>query len=90
MTALGLIRSDLEGSLPTYMMPTLLKVLKDEEELPCTVIGKPEKKEILRIYFGSENGVQVEDYPPEVESCPIPKPGEATKPWDWDGRQFEH
>lgn len=72
------------------MMPTLLKVLKDEEELPCTVIGKPEKKEILRIYFGSENGVQVEDYPPEVESCPIPKPGEATKPWDWDGRQFEH
>ncbi|DAA77519.1 TPA_exp: Adenylate-forming enzyme AfeA [Trichophyton benhamiae CBS 112371] len=89
-TTLGLIRSDLEGSLPTYMMPTLLKLLKDGEEWPSTVIGKPEKKEILRIYFGSTNGAPVENYPPEVESCPIPKPGEATKPWDWDGRQFEH
>ncbi|EFE37943.1 adenylate-forming enzyme AfeA [Trichophyton verrucosum HKI 0517] len=90
MTTLGLIRSDLEGTLPTYMMPTLLKLLKDEEELPSTVIGKPAKKEILRIYFGSVNGALVENYPPEVESCPVPKPGEATKPWDWDGRQFEH
>ncbi|EGD95906.1 hypothetical protein TESG_03369 [Trichophyton tonsurans CBS 112818] len=91
MTTLGLIRSDLEGSLPAYMMPTLLKVLKHEEELPCTVAGKPKKKEILSIYFGSVNGAQVENYPPEIETCHVLQPGEAeaTKPWDWDARQFE-
>ncbi|EGE01249.1 hypothetical protein TEQG_00302 [Trichophyton equinum CBS 127.97] len=76
---------------PAYMMPTLLKVLKHEEELPCTVAGKPKKKEILSIYFGSVNGAQVENYPPEIETCHVLQPGEAeaTKPWDWDARQFE-
>lgn len=87
---LSLIRSDLEDSLATCMLPALLRILTDEEELPCTATGKLIKKEILKIYFGSTDGAQVDSYPPGIERCELPKPGEQmAKPWDWGGLQCE-
>lgn len=88
-TSLARIRSDLQISLAPFMLPTLLRILKDEEQLPHTVSGKPIKRQILEDYFGSTDGAQPRVYPPGVERCEWERPAEGMmKPWDWGGLQM--
>lgn len=85
---LARIRSDLQSSLAPFMLPTLLRILMGEEELPRTTSGKPIKRQILEIYFGSTDGSHAKNDLPGVERCSRPMPGEAEiKPWDWCGLQ---
>ncbi|KAF4504454.1 hypothetical protein G6O67_007904 [Ophiocordyceps sinensis] len=78
------IRSDLRYSLAPYKLPTLLRILKDGEDLPRTVSGKPIKRQILNLYFGSTDGAQPKTDPPGVERCGWEA---AIKPWDFCGLQ---
>ncbi|PIG79525.1 hypothetical protein AARAC_000449 [Aspergillus arachidicola] len=83
------VRSDLSKYLPTYMLPALLRVLKDTEEIPRTISQKPIKKLILRDFFGVTDYWSIENPTPGVETCGnLPPQREATtRPWDWCGLQ---
>lgn len=85
---LARIRHDLEGSLAYYMMPVLLRILSEEEDVPVTVSGKPVKGQILKDYFGSVGGIPAEIMPPGVEVYTFQETAETkTKTWDWCGLQ---
>lgn len=46
------IREDLAArNMVSYKLPTLLRVLRDDEQVPLTASGKALKKESLRKYF---------------------------------------
>lgn len=87
---LSRIRSDLGGSLALFMMPLVLRIIKDGEELPRTVSGKPIKRQILKNYFGTTDWFPAGDLSPGVEycGCTMPTIDEAeAKPWDFGGLQ---
>lgn len=51
-TTLKQIRDDLSATnLPSYKLPTLLRVLQNEEQVPVTSSDKVLKKECLRKFF---------------------------------------
>lgn len=83
------IRSDLSDQHPTYMLPVLLRVLQDGEEVPLTVSQKPIRNEIVKKYFLVGDYWSVEKPTPGVE-CGDNEPegrehiGAA---WDWAGLQ---
>ncbi|KAE8141864.1 hypothetical protein BDV38DRAFT_278647 [Aspergillus pseudotamarii] len=64
------IRKDLAAAnLVAYKLPPLLRVLRDEEQVPQTTSGKILKKEALRKYFNI-SGFMPKDYAVEgVEYC---------------------
>lgn len=86
---LSRIRSDLSETLPTYMLPMLLRIMDDEEEVPRTVSQKPIKKKILEQFFGVTDYWSFDSPTPRVESWGnAPEQVEAkTRPWDWCGLQ---
>lgn len=91
------IRFALRDMLPVYMQPFVLRILKEDEVLPCTPSGKFVKKKILADYFGGGGWDSAHSQPPAVEiwdSIPSVEnwgctPGmEGTyKAWDWGGLQ---
>ncbi|KAH7140347.1 hypothetical protein B0J13DRAFT_637862 [Dactylonectria estremocensis] len=84
------IRSDLRGKLPQYMLPIVVRILKDDENFSRTASGKCIKPKVLREYFGTTEWFSVDDLPPGVEYCgsTVPMIVEAeTRPWDWSGIQ---
>ncbi|CAM1509752.1 Fc.00g000870.m01.CDS01 [Cosmosporella sp. VM-42] len=87
--SLARIRLDLMGGLPTYMLPVLLRILSDEEDVPRTVSQKPIKKRILQELFGITDYWSVDNPNPKVESWGNqPEQIQAkTRPWDWCGLQ---
>ncbi|KAH7128998.1 hypothetical protein EDB81DRAFT_808572 [Dactylonectria macrodidyma] len=87
---LSKIRSDLRANLPQYMLPILLRILKDGEDFSRTVSGKFIKPKVLKESFGTTEWFLVNDLPTGVEYCgsTVPMIIEAeTKPWDWSGIQ---
>ena len=74
---------------PSHMLPALLGVLKDTEEIPRTISQKPIEKLILRDFFGVTDYWSIENPTPGVESCGnLPPQSEATtRPGDWCGLQ---
>ncbi|KAM4055712.1 AMP-binding enzyme [Hirsutella rhossiliensis] len=85
---LARIRCDLAASLAAYMLPTLLRVLKEDEELPRTASGKLLKRQILRDYFGNADGMPACRVPADVEQCARSRLiWEGSKPWDGSGLQ---
>lgn len=83
------IRSDLRGVVPTFMLPTLLRVMHEQELLPLTVSGKPIKKQIVKHYFGTMDWFPSNTPPEGVEYCSSAPSilEEDPKPWDWCGVQ---
>jgi malonyl-CoA/methylmalonyl-CoA synthetase len=87
---LAKIRADLKDSLPPYMLPAILSIMKGHDELPRTVSGKTIKKEALRKFLSHDDWSSTEGLPSGIEyyGCTMPKMVEAeTKPWDWCGLQ---
>ncbi|KJZ74545.1 hypothetical protein HIM_06141 [Hirsutella minnesotensis 3608] len=87
---LARIRSDLSASLPLYMLPCVLRLLKEGEHLPRTHSGKLIKKDILKEYFGNADGLPTSGVSPDinVEQCAWPNlVWEGSKPWDGGGLQ---
>jgi malonyl-CoA/methylmalonyl-CoA synthetase len=64
---LALIRSDLEAKLAHFMLPTLLRILGDDESLPVTISGKVVRREALRQFFGVTEGISETRLPCNVE-----------------------
>ena len=65
------------SSLPVYKYPTLLRLLKGEEQLPMSRNGKLSKKEARKRFFENRIGVEVWDLN-TADDFP-------SKPWDWAG-----
>lgn len=86
---LARIRSDLREGLPSYMLPAILRILKDGEEIPRTVSGKAIKKAVRKEYFATTEWWPHNNPPPEVEYWGnVPQVTEADmRPWDWSGMQ---
>ncbi|KJZ72286.1 hypothetical protein HIM_08327 [Hirsutella minnesotensis 3608] len=87
--SLARIRDDLSGSLPTYMLPLLLHILGDDEQVPHTVSQKPIKRRMRKMFFGVDDFWSPELPSPGVEfwdDFSDQVKGEA-RPWDWSGLQ---
>ena len=87
---LSRIRTDLTGRLAPFMLPAVLRILGEGEELPRTLSGKPIKKKILLDCFGVKDWFRAEEMPREVQywGCDPPVVAEAdVKPWDLGGLQ---
>lgn len=90
LTTLTRIRADLAGSLAPFMLPTVLSVLREGQELPRTHSGKVVKENVLRDCLGVTEWFSAEAVAPEVEfwGCDLPKVDEAeAKLWDCGGMQ---
>jgi malonyl-CoA/methylmalonyl-CoA synthetase len=85
---LAKIRADLSSTLSTYMLPTLLRIMKDGEEVPRTTSQKPIKKRIVKEFFAADCW-SADEPTPGVESWGNqPDQVEAkTRAWDWCGLQ---
>lgn len=83
------IRTDLSNrNVPLYMLPVVLKTLKEGEPLPRNVSAKPMKRDILARYFDSVGGIPPSSLPIGVERFDLPKTGNSRiQPWDWCGMQ---
>lgn len=86
---LARLRTDMNETLPKWMLPVLVKILEPGEEMPQTVSQKPIKKQIIKACFGVDESWSAENEVPGVEYWgSMPSPEEAdTKPWDWQGLQ---
>ncbi|KAF3491791.1 uncharacterized protein GIQ15_01308 [Arthroderma uncinatum] len=84
------IRRDLtEMKVEQYKLPTLLRVLKDDEIIPRTTTDKVIRKKVLEIFFPQSADCRVEDLPKEVLAWDIKndKKAGSTGLWDWAGAQ---
>ncbi|PHH90399.1 hypothetical protein CDD83_3813 [Cordyceps sp. RAO-2017] len=83
------LHADLDDTLPAYMRPYLLRILKDGEEVPCTASQKPIRSEMLRRFFGVMDFWNSDTASPEVEVwherfAPADRiEGANPRPWDW-------
>jgi malonyl-CoA/methylmalonyl-CoA synthetase len=86
---LARIRADLAGVLAAYMLPVVLRILQEGEQLPRTHSGKPIKSRILGELLGTTKWFPAHDLPEGVEYCGCkPVIDEKTaRPWDWAGMQ---
>lgn len=87
--SLARIRSDLMQSLSMYMLPAILRILKDGEEIPRNISGKVVKAAVRRELFATTDWWPHSNPPAEVEYWGNMPPifEAATRPWDWCGVQ---
>jgi hypothetical protein len=74
----------IEKQLPAFKLPSLLRVIPHGEALPASDSGKPSKKKMEGVYFGSGSGA-VESGEVEVWDFRT-KEDFPERPWDWEGR----
>ncbi|KAJ6000799.1 hypothetical protein N7481_001208 [Penicillium waksmanii] len=65
---LQVLRKDLASHLPAFQLPTVLRVLGDQEHIPRTISGKVARQEANTLYF-PQNAVDpsLENLPQEVQ-----------------------
>lgn len=83
---LGAIRNALSDKLEQYKLPTALRQLAPDEEIPATAIGKVIRRRVVQQFFAPAGDYQVA---PGVEIWDITtkQPQEKVKAWDWAGLQ---
>jgi acyl-CoA synthetase (AMP-forming)/AMP-acid ligase II len=81
---LATIREALSDKLAQYKLPTALRVLGPDEEIPATVIGKVIRRKVVQRYFASGGTYEL---PANVEVWDINQKPENPKAWDWAGLQ---
>lgn len=73
---LARIRADLQADLDVTMLPTILRLLGPQEELPRTATGKPIKYQVMEDFFYAgdcgRDWFAVGNPPPGVEFCGMP------------------
>lgn len=78
---LARIRADLGANLDVTMLPTVLRLLGPQEELPRTATGKPIKRQVIEDFFYAgdcgRDWFSVGNPPPGVEFCGMPVPETA-------------
>ncbi|KAK2743071.1 hypothetical protein FQN57_005027 [Myotisia sp. PD_48] len=83
------IRRDLtlDRGVRTGSLPTMLRVLREDERIPRTDAGKPLRKQIAKLFFPGISEMKLMSIP-EVEVWDFTKNGARTeKPWDWAAMQ---
>jgi malonyl-CoA/methylmalonyl-CoA synthetase len=81
--SLDQLRSDLSNSLPAYTLPTKLRLLDNDEQLPRTISYKIQRKQTAQSLFGDRataERVQVWATLQDGKDRPV-------KAWDWAGLQ---
>lgn len=84
------VRQDLtELKVAQYKLPTLLRVLKDDDVIPRTTTDKVIRKKVIQIFFPQSADCKVEDLPKEVLVWDLKndKNAESTGLWDWAAAQ---
>lgn len=78
------LRCHLRASLPMFMLPTALRILKDGEEIPRTLSMKVIKGKAVEKYFLPTKTSQLYN---DVETWDPTKTEDIwpQKPWDWGG-----
>jgi malonyl-CoA/methylmalonyl-CoA synthetase len=79
---LGKLRKDLAAVLAIYKLPTVLRVVDSDEELPRSPEGKLSRNPALQRFFPTENGEllgKVEVWNLGVEEMT------TNRAWDWGG-----
>ncbi|KAM5475932.1 hypothetical protein MauCBS54593_000614 [Microsporum audouinii] len=82
--SLRFLRTSLATKLPAFMLPTVLRILQEGEELPRTVSNKVIKAKVIEQYFPLSDSWK---FPAEVELWrhDVSDNGRPRKPWDWGG-----
>ncbi|EEQ30582.1 acyl-CoA synthetases/AMP-acid ligases II [Microsporum canis CBS 113480] len=82
--SLRFLRTSLATKLPAFMLPTVLRILQEGEELPRTVSNKVIKAKVIEQYFPLADSWK---FPAEVELWrhDVSDNGRPRKPWDWGG-----
>lgn len=83
-THLQTLRSHLATALPIFMLPTVLRILRDGEEIPRTVSLKVIRRKAAELYFPLSVSWEL---PTDVEVWDVVKSldGPPLKAWDWAG-----
>lgn len=75
------VRADLQAVLNVSSLPTLLRILGPQEDLPRTATGKPIKYQVMEDFFYAgdcgRDWFAVENPPQNVEFCGMPILGAA-------------
>lgn len=82
--SLALIRESLAVHLPVYMLPTALRVLSDEEDIPRTASHKAIRPKVIEQYFPLNESGEIVD---SAELWDLNQ-NEITGPrklWEWGG-----
>ncbi|KAE8309938.1 hypothetical protein BDV41DRAFT_590813 [Aspergillus transmontanensis] len=81
---LQLLRESLAAELPVYMLPTALRVLGEDEEIPRTASHKVIRSKAIEQYFPlTESGAIAE--PVELLDLGKSEPSGPRKIWEWGG-----
>lgn len=84
------VRRDLtELKVAQYKLPTLLRILKDDDVIPRTTTDKVIRKKVIQTFFPQSADCKVEDLPKEVLVWDLKndKNAESTGLWDWAAAQ---
>lgn len=79
------IRSDLENELPAYQLPTVLRVLKQHEEVPRTWSDKLAMKKVVQKFFPQDSNDRLYDEATEVLDVSEFMRAKTSKLWDLSG-----
>lgn len=81
------IRTDLAVNLATYKLPTVLRILTDDEQFPMTTSNRLKIQDALKIYFPQTANESVKDFPVEVEVCDFTQEvlDRPARQWEWSG-----
>jgi malonyl-CoA/methylmalonyl-CoA synthetase len=80
---LGFLRDQLAPALPAYMLPTMLRILLDQDEIPRTVSLKVKRRQTVEKYFGLSDDLKL---PVDVERWDAQLPnGENQHSGIWGG-----
>ncbi|KAL4748746.1 hypothetical protein BDW72DRAFT_195488 [Aspergillus terricola var. indicus] len=85
-SCLKFLQDNLAASLPAYMLPTMLRVLQDREEIPRSDSLKVLRRQAVEQYFALSDDMKL---PLDVE-CRCVDQDVLTRPpkaWDWGGLQ---
>jgi malonyl-CoA/methylmalonyl-CoA synthetase len=82
---LGFLRDQLAPALPAYVLPTILRVLQDSDEIPRTASLKVLRRKAVEKYFALSDGLEL---PVDIERWDYQiQPGEVqhSRIWGWAG-----
>ncbi|KAE8342967.1 hypothetical protein BDV24DRAFT_149942 [Aspergillus arachidicola] len=82
--SLQLLRESLAAELPVYMLPTALRVLGEDEEIPRTASHKVIRSKAIEQYFPLTESGEIAE-PVELWDLGKSEPSGPRKIWEWGG-----
>ncbi|KAM0405808.1 hypothetical protein ACHAQC_000897 [Fusarium culmorum] len=79
------IRDDLSDDLPAYQLPTILRILRQDEDVPRTWSDKLAMKKVVQKFFPQDSNDRLYDESTEVMDVSEFMRAKTTKLWDLSG-----